>query len=270
MTTRHNLVLEVLYRFCSLMHATVRAEPAGLDHTSDKRPDIEVCLDDCVLLGDVTITHPTTKTSRRLAARKGIEAVGDLSEARKIGKYAEIAANIDREFVPIVLYTYGGFHRSAISFINKLTDSLDTATCLVSRADFKQQVKKHIAIAVQRGNADIMIQDMHRQQHIQWGKPMRRSPVRSTAAQLVGLVEANLSTSTPPLHDNNIAMSGSDSNNEHIDSEDTEEDRSEETHVGIVERELAQPIMQNIVQSFQLSLNRALSKLALGPAAISA
>ena len=36
--------------------------------------------------------------------RKGIEAVGDLSEARKIGKYAEIATNIDREFLPIVLY----------------------------------------------------------------------------------------------------------------------------------------------------------------------
>jgi hypothetical protein len=267
MTTRHNLVLEVLYRFCSLMHATVRAEPAGLDHTSDKRPDIEVCLDDCVLLGDVTITHPTTKTSRRLAARKGIEAVGDLSEARKIDKYARIAANIDREFLPIVLYTYGGFHRSALSFISKLTDSLDTTTCLVSRADFKQQVKKHIAIAVQRGNADIMIQDMQRQQQIQWGKPMRRSPARSTAPQLVHTIQANTFASTPPGHDNNVAMSGSD---EHIDSDNNEEDRSEETHVGIVEHELAQPIMRNIVQSFQLSLNRALSKLALGPAASSA
>ena len=65
-------------------------------------------------------------------------------------------------------------------------------------------------------------------------------------------------------------MSGSDSSNEHIDSDNNEEDRSEETHVGIVEHELAQPIMRNIVQSFQLSLNRALSKLALGPAASSA
>jgi hypothetical protein len=264
MTTRHNLVLEVLYRFCSLMHATVRAEPAGLDHSSEKRPDIEVCLDDCMLLGDVTITHPTTKTSRKLAARKGIEAVGDLSETRKIDKYAHIAANIDREFLPIVLYTYGGFHRSALSFINKLTDSLDTATCLVSRADFKQQVKKHIAIAVQRGNADIMIQDMQRQQQIQWGKRTRRSPVHSTAAQLV--IEANSSASTPPFHDSNAAMSGSDSGNENMD-ENNEENRSEETNV---ERELDQPIMQNIVQSFQLSLNRALSRLALGPAATSA
>ena len=50
---------------------------------------------------------------------------------------------------------------------------------------------------------------------------------------------------------------GVDSGNEHIDSDNNEEDRSEETYVGIVERELDQPIMQNIVQSFQLSLNRA-------------
>lgn len=184
-------MLEVLYRFCSLMQAPVRTEPSHLDHSSDKRPDIQVALAEGTLLGDVTIIHPSAKTSRKLAAKKGVEAVGDLSDARKMGKYAQIAANIDMEFLPIVLYTYGGFHKSALRFIDRLTESLDTATCLMSRADFKQELKKHIAIAVQRGTADIMIQDHQRQQQAHWGQHSIPRLTRSPSELAVGPAAAS-------------------------------------------------------------------------------
>jgi hypothetical protein len=164
MTDRHNAVLQTFARFCSLLQAPVRCEPAGLDHESNKRPDIQVALPTRTLLGDVTITHPATRTWSKLTTKHGVDAVGDMADARKAAKYAEMAAAIDMEFQAIVLYTYGGFHKSAISFIGKLTESLDPATCLISRAAFRQQLKQHIAIAVQRGTADIMIQDYQRQQ----------------------------------------------------------------------------------------------------------
>ncbi len=53
--------------------------------------------------------------------------------------------------------------RSATKFIKSLVDSLDPATCLVSRLEFKQALKEHIAIALQRGNADVMIRASQRQ-----------------------------------------------------------------------------------------------------------
>ena len=80
-----------------------------------------------------------------------------MAAARKRNKYRQLATSAEMDLLPIVFYTYGGFHRSATKFIQSLVDSLDPATCLVSRFEFKQALKEHIAIALQRGNADVMI-----------------------------------------------------------------------------------------------------------------
>jgi hypothetical protein len=117
-------------------------------------------LPDKSILGDVTVIHPTSKSYRKLVLKRGAEAVGDRSAAGKEQKYDEMAAAIDMVSYPIVLYTYGGFHKSALSFIAQLVDSFDPLISLLSRSEFKQSLMKHIAIAVQRGTADIMIQDM--------------------------------------------------------------------------------------------------------------
>jgi hypothetical protein len=120
-----------------------------------------------------------SKTWRKLAARQSVAAVGDKADAFKQSKYADKAAEIDMDFGSIVLYTYGGFHRSALSFINKLADSVDTATCLLSRVDFKKSLLQHIAIAMQRGNADIMIQDSQRQRESLLGRSIHRWQART-------------------------------------------------------------------------------------------
>ena len=183
MTDRHNLILDTFCRFCRLMQVNVRSEPARLCHDDNRRPDLQVSLPDCTLLGDVTIIHPSSKTSRKVVVNSDVETVGDRSGARKNTKYAGMAAEIDMKFQPIVLYTYGGFHHSAVSFVNKLTQSLDTATCLISRHDFKQALKKHIAVAVQRGTADIMIQAAQRQRERVVGRSLHRHLARSHTSQ---------------------------------------------------------------------------------------
>jgi len=116
-TDRHNQVVAVIARSCRVMMVNVETEPAGLDHDSDKRPDIQVDLPDKSILGDVTVIHPTSKSYRKLVVKRGAEAVGDRSAAGKEQKYDEMAAAIDMVSYPIVLYTYGGFHKSALSFI---------------------------------------------------------------------------------------------------------------------------------------------------------
>ena len=86
----------------------------------------------------------------------------DRKEASKDKTYQPIAEAQDMEFIAFVLYTYGGFHTSALKFIKELTLAVDPAISLISPADFKDQLKKQIAIAVQRGNANIMIQASQR------------------------------------------------------------------------------------------------------------
>ena len=43
--------------------------------------------------------------------------MGDAREAQKNALYADMAKECAMEFGAIVLYTYGGFHASALSFI---------------------------------------------------------------------------------------------------------------------------------------------------------
>jgi Reverse transcriptase (RNA-dependent DNA polymerase) len=172
-TDRHNRILMIIARFCQLILLSVRTEPGGLDHGSKKRPDLQISLPDHTLLGDVTITHPSSRTHRDMASAKGAAAVGDASAARKNTKYDKLSSLTEMKFLPIVLYTYGGFHRSATKFIKCLVDSLDPATSLVSRLEFKQALKEHIAIALQRGNADVMIRASQRQRDSQLDGPLR-------------------------------------------------------------------------------------------------
>jgi hypothetical protein len=162
------------------MQVLARTEPAALCHDSNKRPDIQIDLPARTLLSDVTISHPSTKSFRTVAAKRGVEAVGDEREVEKDNNYAAMAKAIDMEFIPFVLYTYGGFHSSALKVIQRMAESLDPACCLLSRAEWKRMLMQHIAIAVQRGNADIMIQASQRSREALLGRPARtRRPKRS-------------------------------------------------------------------------------------------
>jgi hypothetical protein len=162
------------------MQVSARTEPAALCHDSNKRPDIQIDLPARTLLSDVTISHPSTKSWRDVAAKRGVEAVGDEREIEKNSNYSVMAQAIDMEFIPFVLYTYGGFHSSALKVLRKMAESLDPACCLLSRAEWKRMLMQHIAIAVQRGNADIMIQASQRSRDALLGRPVRtRRPVRS-------------------------------------------------------------------------------------------
>jgi hypothetical protein len=159
MTDRHNQVLAVIARFCRLMLCNVRTEPADLCHDRKKRPDIQIDLPDKTILGDVTISHPTAKTWRKVVVKRSVEAVGNAREKEKNDLYSEMAAALDMQFRSIVLFTYGGFHKSALRLVSDLTAAFDPTTCLISRDEYKTALMQQIAIAVQRGTADIMIRD---------------------------------------------------------------------------------------------------------------
>jgi hypothetical protein len=161
-TDRHNAVLHTIAHYARLMLLSPRVEPAQLCHDSAKRPDIQLDLPVRTLLGDVSVIHPLAPSNYKKANSRVVERIGDDAEAIKNGKYKELVESQDIRFSPLIFYSTGGFHRSALSFIRVMTAALDEQACLLSRAEWKKQLLEHIAIAVQRGNADIMIRNDQR------------------------------------------------------------------------------------------------------------
>ena len=192
-TRRHNLVLNRLAHFARLLHVPTRIEPAGLAADDERRPDIQLDLPAVTLLGDVTISHPLAKSWQRVAAQRGVEAVGDQRQAEKDGLYADMAAECDMDFSAFVLYTYGGFHRSALSFVASMGKAHDPAICLMPLRAWKSQLMEQVAIAVQRGNADIMIQAAQRARGGRWSRRRRHgSKARHTRPSLLTAQQASM------------------------------------------------------------------------------
>ena len=118
------------FTFIQIPYSTVCA---GLCHPSKA---IHLCT--ARFCPRLTISHPDAKKWRRAAASRGVaQAVGDSRQAEKDELYTPMAQALDMEFCAIVLYTYGGFHQSALSFIRQLGLALDPATCLVSHTKWK-------------------------------------------------------------------------------------------------------------------------------------
>jgi hypothetical protein len=145
------VVDRVSHSSSSLVFIDTKSVHALYTSSRYSRPDIQLDLPDVTLLVDVTISHPDANKWRHTAASRGVEPVGDSRQAEKDELYAPMAAARGMQFSAIVLYTYGGFHRTALSFIRQLGRALDPATCLVSHTKWKKDLMEHIAVAVQRG-----------------------------------------------------------------------------------------------------------------------
>jgi hypothetical protein len=197
-TRRHNQVLAVIDRFCRTMLVHTEMEPAGLDADSENRPDIQIDLPEKTVLGDVTVLHPTASSWRKLVAKRDVAAAGDKKAAAKNKKYAEMAKRKDMEFYPIVFYTYGGFHSSTLRFIAALCDAFDPAVALLSRAEFKRALKQQIAIVVQRGTANIMIQETQQMRSKRGGRSSHAHLARDGLSVTVASLAPSRSCSSQP------------------------------------------------------------------------
>jgi hypothetical protein len=159
LTRRHDAVVRLLDDAAHLLKVPSRTEPRDLTVDKKLRPDIQLDFDEYTLLSDVTISHPGAGRWQKVAAVRGVEAVGDARSAEKDGKYTDLAEALDARFSPFVLYSLGGFHKSALSVINQLGAASDPAAALVSLTEWKNDLKDRIAISVQRYTADIVIAD---------------------------------------------------------------------------------------------------------------
>jgi hypothetical protein len=86
-----------------------------------------------------------------------VDDAGDKRAAAKDKKYTDMAVKLDYRFIPFPLYTYGGMHARAIEFVNALVDAVEPAVHSLTCHQYKDLLMSHIAIAIQRGNAKIMM-----------------------------------------------------------------------------------------------------------------
>ena len=159
---RHHAVVRLLADAAAVLKVPARVEPYNLCDDDDSRPDIQLDLPEYSLLVDVTISHPCAGRWRTTTAARGVEAVGDARCAEKDSSYGPMAKALDVRFAPFVLYSYGGFHKSALSVIEQLGAAHDPAVALVSLGTWKQELKDRIAVCVQQHTANIMIEDARR------------------------------------------------------------------------------------------------------------
>ncbi len=173
--TRHHAIVRLLADAAATLKVPAKIEPYDLCADDKHRPDVQLDLPEYSLLGDVTISHPCAARWRAVAADRGVEAVGDARSAEKDATYTPMAEALGVRFSPFVLYTYGGFHKSALSFIDQMAAAYDPAVALVSLSEWKEGLKDRIAVSVQRCTANIVIEDARLARAADFVKRRRRA-----------------------------------------------------------------------------------------------
>jgi len=89
-------------------------------------------------------------------------AAAHKGEAEKKAKYAAMTKAQRAEFVAFAVETYGGMGKGARKFINKIASGAQDRLLGVSAMEIRRELEESVAIAVQRGNANIFLAEYSR------------------------------------------------------------------------------------------------------------
>src|ERR1700753_1526479 len=162
-TIRHHDGVDAI--FVSTIHAGGFAikEPRQLGGRGDNtRPDLQLLLNGHQVLVDVTIRDPACKTNIQHGSATQQLAAAHRGEAEKKAKYAAMAKTQQAEFIPFAVETYGGMGKSARKLIKRIASVAQDRLQATSEKEVRQQLEESVAIAVQRGNANIMLAAYYR------------------------------------------------------------------------------------------------------------
>ena len=107
-------------------------------------------------------TRPSV-AGRVHVARGGVDALGGEREAHTPVQHAVSCLRCaTSSHEASVMYMHDGLHASARRCVGSICDCLDPALCLLHPAECKAELHAHVAIALQRGNADIQVDNVER------------------------------------------------------------------------------------------------------------
>ena len=138
-------------------------EPTHLSGSGDHtRPDLQLALNGQRYLVDVTIRHPGCKTNIQHGSARQQLAAAHKGETEKKAKYAAMAKAQQASFIPFAVETYGGLGKSARKLINQIVAAAEDQQQLLSSEEIRKELTGSVAIAVQKGNAKILLAAYHR------------------------------------------------------------------------------------------------------------
>jgi len=163
-TRRHDIVRDLLHEWFLSIGAYSTTEPRSLSAISDERPDLDVWLGMRRYLIDVAIVSPSAPSNRRAARRQ--LATARAMERAKARKYAAMAEANNATVIPFVIEDYGAFGEGATSFCRVLSNFLASDGRQASGAQSVEILIAGIAIAVQRGNARMVMDGVYGQMRL--------------------------------------------------------------------------------------------------------
>ena len=162
-TDRHHETVDPLY--VGTIHAggLAHKNPAHISGNGDHtRPDLQLVLNGKHYLVDVTIRHPGCKTNIQHGADTEQLAAAHQGEKEKKAKYAAMAKAQQASFIPFAVETYGGLGKSATKLINLIASAAEDGLQMLSESEVRKELRESVAIAVQKGNANIMLAEYNR------------------------------------------------------------------------------------------------------------
>jgi len=150
---RHDLVTNVIVEVLRDFGCVVAAAHTGMHEDSASRADIIVTAPHmggqiCV---DVSVTHPCAESHARAAAAKAGSAAAN-REAAKEAKHGEAARTMYGNFSPWVFETFGRWGAAFRRDVKALEANVGPRRAL----SLRQSLRRHIALAIQVGNADMV------------------------------------------------------------------------------------------------------------------
>ena len=131
-------------------------EPSHLSEHDNKRPDLTIFGWEKNWLVDVAIVHPLAPSHVKNASRS-VLATSQLKATEKRKRYKLMADSQQATFSPFVCETTGGLHDSVMAVINFIAKMARERPSLYSGQCIKHSILDSVAIAIQRGNATIMV-----------------------------------------------------------------------------------------------------------------
>lgn len=171
LTYRHDLVVQTVAEWVRRAGGSTQIEPRGLWAQEDgglgRRPDIRVVLGGLVFLLDIAVVHPTTASRLGTPMSMHPLATEEAMERIKRNRYDGLARLARASFIPFVVETFGGFGACARRFCSRLARFAEGATREYTRTDLLMGIRSGVALAVQRGNADIIRVGLQRSSNMQ-------------------------------------------------------------------------------------------------------
>jgi len=154
------MLVNVVHHYNQLSGGTGVKEPRDLHGEDNRRPDLQMIINNMHILTDIQITNPlcpsTLDRSSSTQAQVQLKAAQE-KEIVKSRKYADTALQNHAKFIPFIMEATGGMSESAREIYELIVLASRDNNTLWPHEIIGREFRGAIAVAVQKRNAMTMI-----------------------------------------------------------------------------------------------------------------